>query len=241
MSVRALKRLSKEQAYEAFKANPDFIKNRSRAARAWGVERGTIRNWEREWQRKELATPPPLASQSPPVAPPPVAPTQPEAMPATNASVPVESLPTATATRLAVPPATVRRKGLVYLTQGVAVGLAGIAAFFSLSGMVVIFPGTPTAILIMGGMMEAAKVVGTAFVSSHWGVLGYIPRFVLVTLIAGLAAINAVGVSSQLMVSHLGDRVTATSSFEIKQTAVKGMIQVKTQSWCFAAIRSVSH
>jgi len=54
-------------------------------------------------------------------------------------------------------------RGMAYL---VSVGLTGIAAWFSINGMVVLFPpGAPTEIMVMGAMMEVAKLVGVAFVS----------------------------------------------------------------------------
>ncbi|SRR6266436_3889252 len=140
MNVRALKRITKDQAYEAYKANPGFIKNRSAAARAWGVERGTIRNWEREWNRAATVAPP-SPGPLPPTAPP-VAPAWPGSVPATGTTSPPEDAPTATATRLAVPPATTRPvlRGLAYIS---AVSLTAVAAYFSVRGMVVLFPGQP--------------------------------------------------------------------------------------------------
>ena len=75
--------------------------------------------------------------------------------------------------------------------------------------MIVLFPGAPMAIVIMGVAMEAAKLVTVAFLAHQWRLIGRLSRAVLVTLVAGLAAINAAGVYSQLVAAHLGDRMTA--------------------------------
>jgi hypothetical protein len=116
------------------------------------------------------------------------------------------------------------------LAYTVAVSLAGIAAYFSIRGMIVLFPGAPTAIVVMGVAMEAAKLVTVGFLAHQWRVLARLSRAVLVTLVAGLAAINAAGVYSQLVAAHFGDRVTATSAVETETAALAAKIEVQTQT-----------
>jgi hypothetical protein len=50
---------------------------------------------------------------------------------------------------------------------------------------------------------------------------------VLVTLVTGLAAINAAGVYSQLVAAHLADRVTATASAESEAARFAARIEVQ--------------
>ncbi|HWX27481.1 MAG TPA: hypothetical protein VNZ53_08600 [Steroidobacteraceae bacterium] len=116
------------------------------------------------------------------------------------------------------------------LAYAVAIALAGIAAYFSIRGMIVLFPGAPTAIVIMGVAMEAAKLVTVAFLAHQWRLIGRMSRAVLVTLVAGLAAINAAGVYSQLVAAHFGDRMTATSAVETKASALAAKTEVQTQT-----------
>jgi hypothetical protein len=116
------------------------------------------------------------------------------------------------------------------LAYVVAVALAGIAAYFSIRGMIVLFPGAPTAIVVMGVSMEAAKLVTVAFLAHQWRLLGGLSRAVLVTLVAGLAAINAAGVYSQLVAAHFGDRITATSAVETEASALAARTEVQTQT-----------
>jgi len=116
------------------------------------------------------------------------------------------------------------------LAYAVAVSLAGIAAYFSISGMIVLFPGAPAAIVIMGVAMEAAKLVTVGFLAHQWRLLARLSRAVLVTLVAGLAAINAAGVYSQLVAAHFGDRVTATSAVETEAAGLAAKIEVQTQT-----------
>jgi hypothetical protein len=130
-----------------------------------------------------------------------------------------------------VPAVSARTTGFVnLLAYAVAVALAGTAAYFSIRGMIVLFPGAPTAIVIMGVAMETAKLVTVAFLAHQWRLIGRLSRAVLVTLVAGLAAINAAGVYSQLVAAHLGDRMTATSTVETEASALAARTEVQSQT-----------
>jgi hypothetical protein len=96
----------------------------------------------------------------------------------------------------------------------VAVALAGAAAFFSIKGMVVIFPGSPVAVVVMAVAMESAKLVTAGWLARRWRVTASIWRLVLVGLVAGLAIINATGVYAQLVAAHVGERGEAASRLE---------------------------
>lgn len=147
------------------------------------------------------------------------------------------SSPVAVPTSLATVPAAVGpalgagATGFVsVLAYAVAVALAGIAAYFSIQGMIVLFPGAPTAIVVMGVAMEAAKLVSVAFLAHQWRLIGRLSRAVLVVLVAGLASINAAGVYSQLVAAHVGDRVTATSAVETEAAALAARTEVQSQT-----------
>jgi hypothetical protein len=160
--------------------------------------------------------------------------TEPGAFPETEAAPHTAIVPAPSV--VAVPAATApalraRTTSLVnVLAYVVAVALAGIAAYFSIRGMIVLFPGSPTAIVVMGVAMEAAKLVTVAFLANQWRLLGGLSRSVLVALVTGLAAINAAGVYSQLVAAHFGDRVSATSAVETEASALAAKTEVQTQT-----------
>jgi hypothetical protein len=138
----------------------------------------------------------------------------------------VVALPAATA-----PAVRTRTTSFVnVLAYVAAVALAAIAAYFSIRGMIVLFPGSPIAIVVMGVAMEAAKLVTVAFLAHQWRLLDRLSRTVLVTLVAGLAAINAAGVYSQLVAAHFGDRISATSAVETEASALAAKTEVQTQT-----------
>jgi hypothetical protein len=123
-----------------------------------------------------------------------------------------------------------RGSGFVsFLAYTVAVALAAIAAYFSITGMIVLFPGAPAAIVVMGVVMETAKLITVAFLAHQWRHLGWLSRFVLITLVTGLASINAAGVYSQLVAAHFGDR-SATSAVETEVAALAAKTELQTQT-----------
>jgi hypothetical protein len=99
-----------------------------------------------------------------------------------------------------------------------AVALAGAAAWFSIRGMVVLFPGSPNSVIAMAVAMEAAKLITAGWLARRWRATALIWRAALVALVFGLAVINAAGVYAQLVAAHVGDRGAATSRLE-EQTA----------------------
>ncbi len=177
------------------------------------------------------------ATSGPPDSPAPVAaPVSAPELPSAPKPAPMVRPPALSVIRTAafpVPPAPLPPRGSGFvnvLAYAVAVALAGIAAYFSISGMIVLFPGAPEAIVTMGVIMEAAKLVTVAFLAHQWRMLARLSRLVLVLLVMGLAAINAAGVYSQLVAAHFGDRVTATSAVESEAAALAARTEVQAQT-----------
>src|SRR6266566_4456422 len=99
-----------------------------------------------------------------------------------------------------------------------AIALAAAAAFFSIKGMVVIFPGSPVPVIGMAIAMEAAKLITAGWLARRWSATAVVWRLALIAFVVGLAVINATGVFAQLVSAHVGERGAATSRIE-EQTA----------------------
>src|SRR5258705_5221558 len=108
-----------------------------------------------------------------------------------------------------------------------AIALAGAAAWFSIRGMVVLFPGSPMAVIAMAVAMEAAKLVTAGWLARRWRATALIWRAALVAFVFGLAVINAAGVYAQLVAAHVGDRGAATSAIETEDAALAAKIDVQ--------------
>jgi hypothetical protein len=127
------------------------------------------------------------------------------------------------------PNVTVRhgeRHGSDMLAYIVAVALAGAAAWFSIKGMVKLFPGDPVSVICMAVAMESAKLVTAGFVSRCWRATAWVWRLVLVVLVAGLAVINAAGVYAQLVAAHVGERGAAPAAVQAQGADVDAKIEV---------------
>src|SRR6266849_5583229 len=111
-----------------------------------------------------------------------------------------------------------------------AVGLASVAALFSIKGMVQLFPGTPLLIIAMATMMEASKLIAAGWLANRWRVTAWIWRVTLVALVVGLAVINATGVYAQLVSAHVGERGAATSAVETQDAALAARIDVQAHT-----------
>ena len=89
--------------------------------------------------------------------------------------------------------------------------------------MVALFPGAPLAVAAMAVAMEAGKLVTVAFLARYK--VGLSLRVTLVALVAGIAAINGLGVFSQLVAAHLGDRIERAGKAETGAAALGARVE----------------
>lgn len=101
-----------------------------------------------------------------------------------------------------------------------AVALGGVAAFFSVSGMVEVFPGAPVAVMVLAASLEAGKLTIAGWLAANWSATGWKLRTVLVALVTGLALINAAGVFGKLVEAHVGAAATARSGISERMEVV---------------------
>src|SRR5258707_1273983 len=98
--------------------------------------------------------------------------------------------------------------------------------WFSIRGMVVLFPGAPLSVIAMACSMEMAKLVTAGWLARRWRTTAAVWRVTLVALVAGLAIINATGVYAQLVAAHVGSRGGAASAIETQDAALAARIEV---------------
>ena len=109
-----------------------------------------------------------------------------------------------------------------------ALALATVAAYFSVTGMAEIFPGAPVAVMVFAATMEAGKLVIAGWLAAHWRRVGWSMRAVMVTLVAGLALINAVGVFGKLVEAHVSVAASSRSSVTERIEALDARIKAQT-------------
>lgn len=95
---------------------------------------------------------------------------------------------------------------IVFLT---AIALSSIAAYFSIVGMLAIFPTAYIPILVMGISLEIAKLVSTLWLKTNWKVASKLVKSYLFFAIFVLMIITAIGEYGFLTKSHL-DQTSGT-------------------------------
>jgi hypothetical protein len=88
------------------------------------------------------------------------------------------------------------------LLLGTSLMLSGIAAFYSIVGLVAIFSAMPLPIIIMGGSLEIAKIVTTVFLHNNWKRLPVLYKTYLVPAVLVLMLLTSLGIFGLLSKAH---------------------------------------
>jgi len=94
--------------------------------------------------------------------------------------------------------------------------LSGTAAFYSIIGLLAIFPGAIVPITLMGGSLEFAKLVAASWLYRHWSIAPKIIKGYFVFAIIVLMFITSLGTFGYLSKVHLESSIgVADNSLEI--------------------------
>ncbi len=89
-----------------------------------------------------------------------------------------------------------------YVLVTIALLISSMSAYFSVMGMLTIFPMQPEAIIGMAILLELAKISSAYWLHLHWQQLGKYLKYYLVTAAVALALITSLGVFSFLQNAH---------------------------------------
>jgi hypothetical protein len=89
------------------------------------------------------------------------------------------------------------------LTLLTAFTLSGIAAWYSILGLVAIFSGAVVPIIVMGGSLEFGKVVATMWLQRYWHKCGFMFKLYLVPAVLALAFLTSMGIFGFLSKAHI--------------------------------------
>ena len=84
-----------------------------------------------------------------------------------------------------------------------ALALSGIAAYYSVIGLAQIFPGSYWPIIIMGSVLEAAKLVTVSWVYNHWKTTFSALKLYFLIAVVLLMAITSMGIFGYLSKAHI--------------------------------------
>ena len=89
-------------------------------------------------------------------------------------------------------------KSLKYLVALSAILIAGSAAYFSVTGLGVLFSGAAIAVMVMASSLEFAKLVTATYLKQKWGKIELLSKIYLTTSVVILMAITSAGIFGYL-------------------------------------------
>ena len=104
---------------------------------------------------------------------------------------------------------------LAILLMLVALSITGVAGYFSILGLMAIFPASPLAVAAMGGVLEAAKLVTASWVYRYWKTTNKLLRTYFTIAICVLSFITSMGVFGYLSKAHI-EHTTVGGSAELQ-------------------------
>lgn len=92
-------------------------------------------------------------------------------------------------------------------TLFVALAISIIAAYYSIIGLTAIFAGAFVSIVVMGTVLEVAKVTTTVWLHKYWTRSGYTIKLYLTTAVITLAFLTSMGIFGFLSKAHIDQGV----------------------------------
>lgn len=88
-------------------------------------------------------------------------------------------------------------------TLFVALSISVIAAYYSIIGLTAIFAGAFISIIVMGSVLEIAKVTTTVWLHMYWKRSGWVIKTYLTTAVIALAFLTSMGIFGYLSKAHI--------------------------------------
>jgi hypothetical protein len=84
-----------------------------------------------------------------------------------------------------------------------AVSISLTAAYFSVVGLAIMFPGSQAAVMVMGAVLEIGKLVGAVWLHQNWNTFGRVIRYYLLFAVLILMGITSMGIFGYLSKAHI--------------------------------------
>ena len=125
---------------------------------------------------------------------------------------------------------------LSYITLFVALSLSVVAAWYSIIGLTAIFASAVIPIIIMGSILEVAKVTVTIWLHEYWHRCRLLMKFYLVPAVAMLMVITSMGIFGFLSKAHSdqslvsGDVISRIAIYDEKIKTQKDNIEANRKA-----------
>jgi hypothetical protein len=115
-------------------------------------------------------------------------------------------------------------KVTTYITLAIAILLSGVAAYFSVLGLMEIFSASPEAIMVMAIVLETAKVSTAYWAHLHWKVLPGLIKTYLVVAVLILMGITSLGIYGFLAKAHIQQKAEISTVYDSKSRSLEASI-----------------
>ncbi len=107
-----------------------------------------------------------------------------------------------------------------------AIGLSAVAAYYSVIGLAEIFPGSFYPIIIMGTVLEIAKLVTVSWLYNNWNNTIYMMRYyflVAIVLLMGITSMGIFGYLSKAHIEHSSTIAPSAAKVQIYEEKIKAL------------------
>lgn len=118
---------------------------------------------------------------------------------------------------------------LTNITLLTALALSSIAAWYSILGLTAIFAAATIPIIIMGSVLEIAKVVTTVWLHRYWKQIQWSMKFYLISAVLGLALLTSIGVFGFLSKAHIEQGIP-TGDVAAKLSLIDEKIKIQREN-----------
>jgi hypothetical protein len=115
--------------------------------------------------------------------------------------------------------------GLDWMARLVAIGMACITAYFSINGLLTLFPGEFIAVTVFGIGVECLKVVGVMYLSAHWLTISRLWRWLAVCAVIIAACLNSASVYAKFAALHSQSPAAAAATREASASEIDARIE----------------
>ena len=118
---------------------------------------------------------------------------------------------------------------LALIVLGVALAISGVAAFYSIVGLMAIFSASVLSIAVMGSVLEVGKLATASWLYQNWKKVPRFLKYYLTGAVVILMFITSMGIFGYLSKSHI-DAGTGTSELYVKLERLDSNIESERKS-----------
>lgn len=124
-----------------------------------------------------------------------------------------------------------------YIALAIALAISSVAAYFSIIGLVAIFPASFWPIVVMGSALEIGKIVTVSWLYRNWRGAPLLLRAPLSAMVLALMLITSLGTFGLLSKAHIDQSVTINESAGIEIDSLTVQIAQAKRSIADADVR----